>query len=303
MSDPAATPVKTKKTAPGFLRFKKEKAGKKKSLKKAKDNIFVEANQTITSSAFGFGYLTVNRRKVKLLLFGGAESQWQLRGNDKEVTSHAYRVEPRLRFDFKNAPGFLAKSQLFFRAQYDAKAYFGKRRTTHSLATELVHKFPKESVVLRANVSASNLENPDIRETKLAFAPFIKTSAFPVPLLGRIKFRFAPEYTRNFTSGENSLLIHLKVEGNIKHNPWWGWHLQTFWAVNVDGKKDRDAFSFAGLYFWLATFLPEKLFGKGRFVEGGISLEKVNPKDGSNSFWRGGVNLKVKFGSECRWWQ
>lgn len=312
MSDITVTLTKSKKSDAKLLNSNKPKAKlkKKETSKCLKDYIFTETVQTLNSSAFGFGYLPVNSPWVKLLVLGGYGNQRQPSEGKivgRRITSHYYRVEPQLQLNlFEKSKTFLAKSQLFLRFQYDIIDNLKVKPTAHNLTTELSHKFPGELFVLRFNVSSNNLQDPKTRETKLAVATFFKSPTYSVPILGRIRLRIAPEYTRNFKTKENGLLIHTKVEGDIKKNPWWGWGIQTFWSVNVDRKRKQRGVDFAGLYLWSGAVLPDNWFGKGFFLEAGIWLGKEDVENGPVPLGKALAmmfNIKLKFGTECRWWQ
>lgn len=273
--------------------------------------MFAETVQSFNSSSFAAGFLPVNRPKIKFLMIGGYSQHRWPEGESmigKKVNMHSYRIEPQLQLDlFKNSNTFLRDSQLYLRFQYDINQMVGSDVPLgHNLTTELTHKFPGELFVLRLNVFSNNLQDPDTAENRLVIAPFLKSPTYNVPILNGIRFRIAPEYSYNFRTREHGLMLHAKIEGDLNSSPWAGWSVQTFWAVDVMGKKDTPGVDFAGLYVWFGSVLPNSWFGPGYFFEGGIWIGKSSFEDGPVPLWKAfvlGLNLKFKFGTDCRWWQ
>ncbi|MFH1347459.1 MAG: hypothetical protein ABIH22_02100, partial [Candidatus Margulisiibacteriota bacterium] len=226
---------------------------------------------------------------------------------DLRVAAQALKVEPQFQFNlFNNIKGALAKSRLFFRMPYETVVSTTSGvPTAYNLSTESVYASSDETLVLRHNVTTRNLTDQKSQETTMAMAPFIKTPELPAPIFGKVRLRFAPEYTRDFKNDENRLVVHGKIEGTISNDPWWGWSIQTFWPVNVEGKEDQKAVELNGLYLWTGSVLPKRLLGEGYFLEGGVWVGK-DALQGTTPFPEAlalGASVKLKFGTECRWWQ
>lgn len=273
-----------------------------------RDRVYLETNQGVLGSSVAVGVLPVNRGWLKLLLLQGYENRRRSHEQYRfllDLDSHVVRFEPQLQLGPLDHGGPLRRSSLFLRMQNELVVDASGGPITFDTTVEVVHKLPDEVLVLRANLGIRDLAGSVSRQTRLALAPFVKTPAITLPLLGTVRLRFAPEYTRDFSGQENLLLLHGKLEGTLRRRPWWGWSVQTFWAVKIQANPARRDIQLDGIYLWSGAVLPERWPGAGFFLEGGIWLGR-DALDGGSSMVEAlvlGLHVKLKFGTECRWWQ
>ncbi|OGC36025.1 hypothetical protein A2311_02225 [candidate division WOR-1 bacterium RIFOXYB2_FULL_48_7] len=259
------------------------------------DRLFAATAQSVNSSEFSLGVLPVAESWLKFLLMGtvGLQRQGASEGSfDQTLTAETYRLEAQGEIDY-------ADLQFYARTQLDAYMPVDGNPATYNSTNEVVVKFPDETLVARGDVFVDRVGEAD-QATRVAFVPFIKLPEITIPLLGKVRFRLGPEYQRNLTTRDDSLTVNLKVEGTFRDQPWWGWGVQVFTAIDIEDRPEQKDIDFTGLYAWTGGVV-----GDGAFVEGGIWLGKPAFEGNTQDFAKAialGAGVKVKWGTEPRYW-
>jgi hypothetical protein len=260
--------------------------------------IFAETQEFLTQNLIGIAYLLVKTTSNELFAYFGY------------INEHTPIFE-------SSRPENTAKSYIF---ELNGKKVIGKRGLliqNEYTYTDNVGTVPDQNFrsILNwlsdgKNIYASKfvVRAEGIVNKKGGEDPAFSAKLNPFVTIGDIpsiavNVRLDATVCRDFSNGKTGYEFAYKLSKNITDSPWWGTALQGFYSMAAAGSSIDPV----GLYLWTGLNAPKKMLGistDGLFVESGVwipwSVVRGESPAGDLKY---NVGIKMKWGSETRWWR
>jgi len=260
------------------------------------DQMFFATNNQLHRSENQLGVLPINNEDERLLLSVFVNEQREPAEDNFYHSEHArldYGFEPQLQLNLPD------NWTLFMRTNLTLHGATEESDTTADLLADATITRNWSDTVFRLEYGATDLGevNGDTQQS-LAFTPYYRFHLYENWLM----FRLGVKYSHTFNgTPEDVLTFEGKLEGDIRRDPAVGWGLQAFIPVvlNEEVPEGMERVDLAGVYAWAGGVVSSGVFLEGGLWIGGQITDSSEPAQDLI----GGLNFKLKYGTEARWWQ
>lgn len=264
------------------------------------ERTFFALNNTLFRSELQFGVLPLNNDFGRLLLSGFIMEQRESAPDSFYHLDHQhldYAFEPQLQVHLGN------NWELYFRTPVTFHNGYGDTQQSTDLLADLTVGHNWSDQLIRLEYGANNMGNDGQPYQYVTATPYYRFHLYQDYLM----LRLGAKYSHYFGQTDTDILsFEAKLEGTINSDPWSGWGVQAFVPVilNPDLQSGQRRVELSGIYAWMGSVLPPSWLGRGFFVEGGIWIGgHIDESDHPGQDLAAGVNIKIKYGTEARWWQ
>lgn len=262
---------------------------------------FVAANNSLFQSDLQFGLLPFNNNTGRLLLSGILSER---RASDKEdfwairYQKPIKTFEPQLQLNLPNLTNLHLRTPITVTGEGNS----GEKKRTDFLADLTVtHRYT--DMVARAEYGVNGIGRDD-SYSYATLTPYYRFHLYQDWLIFRLGTKMAHYMSKD--KNTDVLTVEAKLEGTMKKNPWSGWGVQLFVPTILTKELQpwERRTEIGGVYAWLGSVLPNNWLGQGFFAEGGLWVGgRIDESEHKGHDILAGINVKIKFGSEARWWQ
>lgn len=259
---------------------------------------FFALNSSLGRTELQAGFLPINNKKNELLISGIFAQKNNSETGDLSKTDNktlAFTFEPQFQ---ANLPKGI---KLFIRTPITLDKPADGNSVKTSFLTDMTALYKGGDVIGRLQYGNSNLGSGQAKQY-FSCTPYYRAHIYKDWLMLRVGTNYTHSYGDKTS---NDLTIETKIEGKIQSKPWSGWGAQFFFPISLDKtlEPDEKRTDFVGTYLWMGSVLPKKWRCSDYFVEGGIWIGKgIETSNKLAQDLIAGVNIKVKFGTELRWW-
>lgn len=262
---------------------------------------FFSLNNTLHRSELQFGVLPINNDTDRLLFSGQIIDQREPAADNFYHSQHQhvdYVLEPQYQRHLGDGWELYARLPLTVHSPYDEVP------SSLDLLTDVTVGHNWDETVFRLEYGANNLGNDGEPSQYVTFTPYYRFNLYEDYLTFRLGAKYACYFGNDY---DNHLLtLEAKIGGMIRAEPWSGWGIQAFVPVALDPELDEGQrrIELGGIYAWLGSVLPRDWFGPGFFIEGGVWIGgRIGESPTPGQDIAAGINIKLKYGTEGRWWQ
>lgn len=263
----------------------------KKKSKSVKDKMFIETSGGLSNNRIGIAYLPVNNSAGQIFAYTAyINNHTTLDKSDVKKTSDSYIIE-------LNGKQVIGKSGVISQNEYTYNDNVGASPSQcfHSALNWLSNGeniYASRYIIHLEGIVNKEGSNKPTFTAKLN--PYLVLGNIP---LIAVNTRVDATVLRDFSAKNTSYECAYKLDKTISGSPWWGTSLQGFFGIATA----KSAIEPIGMYFWIGGNIPKT---DGLSAEGGVWIPwSVVTGESPAKDLKYNIGLKMKWGTETRWWR